>query len=267
MDALDKSVIIAAHPDDENLWFSSILSEVDRIIFCFLTVKSNPVWSEGRRKSLAEYPLENVNSLDLQESEVFWCVDWSHPIITEYGLKITGDQFSGATIYKQNFEALKNKLRKALQGFLNVFTHNPWGEYGHVEHVQVYRAVRAIQQELGFKLWFTNYASNKSINLLAMSFSRIGPHLGLLKTDKSLAKSIARIYKQNQCWTWYDDYEWCDMETFILDVENNDTKGPHDVVLPLNLIDVGVENGPVQKSRMDKLKQNIKRKIRTVPGL
>jgi len=246
MDVLEKSIIVAAHPDDENLWFSSILSKVDSIILCFLPVASKPAWTEGRRKSLADYPLENIACLELDESEAFRGVDWNHPVKTEYGLQITENELSD-TVYRNNFYLLVTRLRETLRGYRNVFTHNPWGEYGHVEHVQIYRAVKILQSELQFRLWYTGYVSNKSAFLMASEYSTMGPNLGMMQIDKVLAESIAGLYKRNGCWTWYDDYEWCDHETFILDIDNAEQKGRKGSVLSLNMIDVGVR--PVMKNK------------------
>ena len=235
MDFLEKSVLVAAHPDDENLWFSSILSKVDKVVLCFLPVDSEPVWTEGRRKSLSIHPLQNICCLELQESEVFWGVDWRRPVKMDYGLKIT-DRHLSDKIYRQNFDTLKERLREQLQGYRNVFTHNPWGEYGHVEHVQVYLAVKAIQQEMQFNLWFSTYASNKSIYLMANTLFDIRPHSVTLNTNKALAESIACIYKSNNCWTWYDDYEWCDSETFVKDTDAPSKNRRYGSLLPINLI-------------------------------
>jgi LmbE family N-acetylglucosaminyl deacetylase len=261
MNVLEKSIIVAAHPDDENLWFSSILSKVDSIILCFLPVASRPAWTEGRRKSLAEYPLENIICLELEESEVFRGADWNHPVKTEYGLEIAENEHPD-TVYRNNFCLLVTRLRETLRGCKNVFTHNPWGEYGHVEHVQVYRAVKFLQSELQFRLWYTSYASNKSAFLMARECSTMGPNLGLMKTDKALAESIAGLYKRNECWTWYTDYEWCDHETFVLDIDHAEQRGLKGSVLSLNMIDVGV--GPVvkNKTRQQSLRLRIKRKMR-----
>lgn len=261
MDNLEKSIIVAAHPDDENLWFSSILSKVDWIVFCYLTVESKSTWTEGRAKSLLEYPQRNIICLELTESEVFWGVDWSHPIRTEYGLKITAKQFSD-TVYRMNFEVLKNRLRETLRGYQNVFTHNPWGEYGHVEHVQVYCAVKSLQEEMGFKLWFTNYVSNKSLTLMSIEYPQIGPYTHTRKTNKQLAISIAEIYKRNKCWTWYDDYEWCEEETFIKAIDANDGKGRYGSLFPVNVINVRVEQPYSPPSGLHGWQLRVRRKLR-----
>ena len=261
MNVLEKSIIVAAHPDDENLWFSSILSKVDSIILCFSPVASKPAWTEGRRKSLADYPLGNITCLDLEESEVFWGADWNHPVKTEYGLEISEKEFPD-TVYKNNFHLLVNQLRGKLRGCQNVFTHNPWGEYGHVEHVQVYRAVKLLQPDLQFRLWYTGYVSNKSALLMTSEYPTMGPNLGMMKTDKALAQSIAGLYKRNECWTWYENYEWCDYETFVLDIDRAEQKGRQGSVLSLNMIDVGVRPVIKNKARQQSLSLRIKKKTR-----
>ena len=43
--------------------------------------------------------------------------------------------------YINNFDILVKKLTFELKDFKNVFTHNPWGEYGHEEHIQVFKAI------------------------------------------------------------------------------------------------------------------------------
>jgi len=67
---IEKSILVVAHPDDEVLWFSSILERVDRVVFCYLDCESIPLCSEGRRKSLSEYPMKNILCSNLPESGV-----------------------------------------------------------------------------------------------------------------------------------------------------------------------------------------------------
>lgn len=247
MEMLDNSIVVAAHPDDENLWFSSILSGVDRIILCFLSVASMPKWTEGRKRSIASYPLPKVTCLELPESEVFWGVDWSRPEFTGYGLRVTQTNLTDA-IYRNNFARLKQQLRDHLRGCENVFTHNPWGEYGHVEHVQVYRAVKDLQEELGFRLWFTGYTSNKTALIMSAVLAEGGYRAVMLPTDKPLAEQIAELYKNNDCWTWYDDYAWCDSDVFITEEEPSRQLGKFGSVIPVNFIRIEPTPGPGTES-------------------
>ena len=217
MEDLEDSAIVVAHPDDENLWFSSLLARVGQILVCYRDVAASPTLTAGRRESLAAYPLSHINCLGLCESDIFWGVDWSRAEETDYGLRINDRRLSDRD-YIANFSRLKAQLVVRLLGRKHVFTHNPWGEYGHPEHVQVYRAVRAVQSELGFTLWYNSYASNKSAGLMARVLASGEHETFTLPTDKRLAGRIADHYKQHQCWTWYPDYAWPETESFIRDL-------------------------------------------------
>lgn len=239
----EDSAIVAAHPDDEVLWFSSVLAEVDQVILCYIGADAQPAWSSGRRKSITDYPLPNVSALDLRESGAFLAVDWRNVTETEYGLAITEGGLSDAR-YRENYERLLDKLGNSLTGMKNVFTHNPWGEYGHVEHVQVYRAVRTLQSKLGFNLWFSTYFSKETMSLMDRSRVLLEGDKITLSTNKTLARRIADLYKANNCWTWYDDYEWCDAETFVLQPTADLDARRLGAVCPLNFISVQMPAGP-----------------------
>ncbi len=53
----------------------------------------------------------------------------------------------------RNFHRLRDMLRPELEGLDAVVTHNPWGEYGHEEHIQVFRVISAQAEEMGFRVW------------------------------------------------------------------------------------------------------------------
>ncbi len=234
---LEKSIIVAAHPDDEVLWFSSILDKVDEIIFCYSDVKSKPQWTVGRKQSLAEYPLKNITCLGMNESEVFNDANFYSPVITKYGIAISQKGISDKK-YIENYYKLKEDLGKKLIGCQNVFTHNPWGEYGNEEHIQIYRVVKELQEEMKFNLWFSNYCSNKSFNLMTKYISVFDSEYVTLKTNKILSGNIKKLYEKNECWTWYDDWEWLNEETFIKDTIFHEAIKKYGHMLPINLINV-----------------------------
>jgi LmbE family N-acetylglucosaminyl deacetylase len=214
---LDSSVIVAAHPDDEALWFSSIIERVDAIVICFLDVESRPEWSAGRRASLDEYPYANAGCLGVTESEVFNGADWDAPTATDYGLRIADRGRGSVDRYRKNFSELKALLKDRLAGYANVYTHNPWGEYGHEEHVQVYRAVRDLRETLSFDLWYSSYFSNKSAGLMASCLARSPLTRQRRPTDAAAGTRLMELYRRHGCWTWYADYRWPESECFILD--------------------------------------------------
>ena len=234
------AALVVAHPDDEVLWFSSVLRQVERLVICFLGVASRPDWARGRRKSIDDYPLQSMQCLGLDEAEVFYGVDWSSPVETDYGLRISKPGMSDST-YRHNFDLLQEKLGDTLSGYRRVITHNPWGEYGHVEHVQVYRAIKSLQPRLGFELWFPNYCSKKSATLMTRVLPRLNNEFITLPIDLDLAQSIAHLYQGHDCWTWYDDYEWGEQETFIQDIDDTAATARIGATFPLQFVNVGDE--------------------------
>jgi len=137
---LEHSAIVVAHPDDEVLWFCSVLHEVDHVLFCYEALPGHPELSRARSRLAAEYPLENVTRLLFDESDAFNCADWENPVLTRYGLEVH-EPASSLSRYAELFPELVRRLTVELAPFRTILTHNPWGEYGHEEHVQVHRAV------------------------------------------------------------------------------------------------------------------------------
>lgn len=212
------TTLVMAHPDDEALWASSILSRMARIVLCFEAVSSHPAWGEGRRRSLAAFPLPNVASLGFQESEVFDSAAWPEPTETGYGLAVRRGPrsmpgFSEAR-YREAHGHLVAALRPLLAGSPCVITHNPWGEYGHEEHVQVFRAVADLQREMRFTLWVSGYVSNKSYPLMLRHLPRLDCGAAPCLTDPELSARLQALYTRNGCWTWFDDHAWPPRESF-----------------------------------------------------
>ena len=214
----DRTLLVMAHPDDEALWASSILSRMARIVLCFEAVSSHPAWGEGRRRSLAAFPLPNVTSLGLQESEVFNSAAWPNPVETDYGLAVRRTRRSmpgfSETRYRETHGQLVAALRPLLARSPSVITHNPWGEYGHEDHVQVFRAVAALQRELAFTLWVSGYVSNKSYSLMLRHLPRLDCGAIPYPTDPELGARLQALYTQNGCWTWFEDHTWPARESF-----------------------------------------------------
>jgi LmbE family N-acetylglucosaminyl deacetylase len=243
-DMFHDAALVVAHPDDEALWFSSILERMNEIIICFMDVVSRADWSEGRRRSIASYPIENATFLGLQESEVFYGADWLAPVLTHYGLEVSkkNNSFPGfsAKRYRKNYEEIREQLSMRLRSRRNVFTHNPWGDYGHEEHVQVFRAIQDLQQEFGFNLWFSNYCSSKSYNLMLRYVYGFDSSYVTVETDQELGKSLMQLYQRNNCWTWYEDYSWFTHECFMLFNRGEVSARSPGHIFPLNFIKVGI---------------------------
>ena len=229
------AVIVMAHPDDEILWASSILAHARKIILCYDEAPNSPEITAGRRTLLNDFPLKTAISLGITDSSSYQTTNWRRPVETPYGL-LCG---RNAETYERNFHLLTEALEKHLEEGDVVVTHNPWGEYGHEEHVQVFRAVAHVQKKRPFRLFVTNYVSDRALYFMEKNARRLGAPSAPLPTDKALGDTFKRHYQVHNCWTWEDDYEWPDHECFyevtapeapLRDNERTMASGPVNVI-------------------------------------
>ncbi len=259
----EDSVLIVAHPDDDVLWLSSVIDKVGSIIFCFNNDPSDPEIGRARMKTINAYPLQNVSSLGLTEPPSWDKANWIHPEATAYGIKLERCRDSELR-YRETFKKLQLILRTRLVNIKNVFTHNPWGEYGHEDHVLVYRVLKALQAELHYDLWFSNYCSNRSVNFMNHYISGFRSDYECLPVNAALAAEIAEIYKKNGCWTWYEDYQWFEQECFMMESPGNIQLEPmsYGRNFPVNYIKIHIEPQMPKSHRLVEFASKLKRKLK-----
>jgi LmbE family N-acetylglucosaminyl deacetylase len=143
-------------------------------------------------------------------------IDWSRPEPDEYGVCLNAPQATSARRerYRQSFHALRAALATQLRGALTVFTHNPWGEYGHPDHVQLARVVESLRPELGFRQLYSGYIAHRTMPLAAPLLPRLGRWFEL-PTRPDLVEPIAALYREHGCWTWPTDYRRFSSESFL----------------------------------------------------
>ena len=205
-----KYTIIIAHPDDEVIFFSSILKSASKIIICFNKSQDNTV-SLGRETIRKKKLLKKTFFLNLDESDVFNRANWQFPENAPEGLIVSNNR----TEYKKNFLNLKKKLSTILTKGNTIYTHNPWGEYGHEEHVQVFKAIKYFEKKLKLTIFVNNYVSNKSYNLMKMQKHLLSNIRQSKIIDKMFTNRLKNLYISNSCWTFDDFYKWPKNEIFF----------------------------------------------------
>ncbi len=212
-DQFANSALIVAHADDEILFFSSIIDKVDTVIVCFMGNPRVPERRSARMRVLDEYPLNNISTLDIGTSGASRFVNWDEPAESDVGLEIRNA--AARESYSKTYDAILNRLRDILGGYETVYTHNPWGEYGHADHVQVHRAVDSLAGELEFRLLFSNYISPRSMNLALPYIGRTGyPEPVSRPTNTILAHQVRDLYIRENCWTVPENFSWPGFESF-----------------------------------------------------
>lgn len=227
MENFEKGILIVAHPDDECLFATSILNNISTLVICFNDIPKEDDISLKRIKLIESYPLKDLKviSLNLKQSEKsFFPINW---------LRIN-DKFSGIgggyikTSYDNNYYKIINKLRKIIPNSSLIISHNPWGEYGHAEHCQVFKASFEIAKETNSRLFVDGYFSN-----LSMFYAKRKLHLlksinSVIQTNMKLYKLLKNHYLKFDCWTWYENYKLPKNEIFF---EIDLTKNPCSISL------------------------------------
>ena len=212
--------MIFAHPDDEVLWASSILKFSQQCIICFSESPGHQSISKGREEAFKNFPIKKVTNLKLQEIGRIGAINWRNPKLNE-----DGNYWEKHCLeYDAGFRMLYLNLKKVLSKGDVVITHNPWGEYGHEEHILVFNVVEKLSKEVGFKVFVTGYVSNRSIYLMHKTKQAILRKPLTYKIDKNLINLLVPHYKQYEIWTWWDNYKWPNYESFFALSERYDVE-------------------------------------------
>lgn len=245
MSFLKNGVLVVAHPDDEILFFSSIMDEISTLIICFSKVPNDLNISHGRKKAIAQFPLKNVNliCLDINESKPKNPpLNWINIKESEFGVRGGYDGNS----YKQNYILMKKKLNNFIHPNNEVITHNPWGEYGNAEHIQIFKVIFDIAKEKKIKMFVNGYFSNLTISYSKRKQYLLNPSGYYLRTNKNYFYLLRQHYLLNSCWTWSKKYKPPSIECFYkVDLSNDfksnlksDFESNLNISYPLNYIEL-----------------------------
>lgn len=212
----ENATVIVAHPDDEVLWFNSVLTKGATTIVAFQDFAERPGLGTRRAAAMAALPYPTT-CLGLPEAGTFRAVDWAAPQLTQDGLRAdapdTPPQIQAA--YSRNYHSLLTALDTHLTPASVVFTHNPWGEYGHPDHVQLYRALELLHARIGFSMWVSAYVAARTKRLARRYAMRRDAKVLHGQPDPDLGKAAMQVFKDHDCWTWRDDWNWAKTECFL----------------------------------------------------
>jgi hypothetical protein len=257
---IQNAVMVVAHPDDEILWFSSILHQCKSVLVCFgPSATSKESWDGGRAALMEMYPLAKVRFLKLRQSDAFLAANWNKPKEADSGMQLR----RRSSLYEKNAEKLLRILKVELNHESLVFTHNPWGEYGNEEHVQVFRVLSELKEELGFDLFVTSYVSEKSAKLMSRHAHTLEGNPLACQTNRMVAHKLKNLYLENNCWTWMADYEWPEYESFYRVMQPNERiELRSSASLPLNYITYNFNRSPIRKIASKTLPTSVKSHIK-----
>ena len=142
--------------------------------------------------------------------------NWSNPSETKYGI----DGYVNRIDYVRNYKLLYSKLFKILNKDVLVVTHNPWGEYGHPEHIQVNRVIYELSKIKNFEFFVTGFVSTSTLIYARYFINRLSNDHIKYKTNPELYNTIKKIYEKYNCWTWFQEPMQNKYELFYKQINN-----------------------------------------------
>ncbi|HVH80772.1 MAG TPA: hypothetical protein VM782_15355 [Stellaceae bacterium] len=207
---LKRAAIVVAHPDDEVLWFGSLLPRVARVVLCYGMQASGTLRPE-RGRVIHHYPRGGIEFFDLVQPGSYRKAIWPNATLGPFGMALREPN----PAHEQSFHEIVGRLRVALDDVTTVFTHNPWGEYGHEEHTLVHAAVNALKQERKFDLFVSPYVGREMLGLFAQVVAGGVSDVVQFDLDQTLVRAAADLYRGHGAWTWFDTWKWPRAESFF----------------------------------------------------
>jgi hypothetical protein len=171
--------MLIAHPDDEVIFGWPVLQRAKKIVCCSSDENNlERQWCKDRKLALKE--ICGMLGIELV------CFDYN----SEFYRLPTRDG-SLLELQKQVVGALPDET---------IFTHNAWGEYGHLDHILVHQIARSSHRIL--------FTTDMSINAGWMNIDspiNFGNKVQDCDIDLDLYNRCKAIYDKYGCWTWSKD--------------------------------------------------------------
>ena len=202
---IEDAVLVVAHPDDEILfgWPVFFNEEYEKhLIICSSDYyNENRKWCKYRKNSLKKVcELENVSHTCLDYNSSFYLTQTRRPPGIPSGEP--GDSFSP---FRAMCDDIVQNLTNRVDDYDYIFTHNPYGEYGHMDHKLLFELIlKNTNKPLLFtdivmsSNWSEGYPKrNKKIEELFYKNKKEDFLIDWEKYNK-----YKKIYEEDGVWTW-----------------------------------------------------------------
>lgn len=192
LDTSANKLMIVAHPDDEVMWAFSELINDDYLVIC-ITCGSN-----YKRVNEFQKVMKYTND---------------EYIMLNYPDKENGERSN----WNNNFKDIRRDLTRIIEykDWNIIVTHNPKGEYGHIQHIITSNIVTSISNKDNL-VYFGKYykKNNLNNNLIKINSNLLDKKKyvinNIYKTQKRVLDSMSHMYPYENLLSykeWNDEYE------------------------------------------------------------
>lgn len=178
---LEATALVLAHPDDEVIFGWPLLRQAKHLLICSSDF-NNPKRMFGTRRRDAVQAVCDKNGVNLV------CLDYP-------------SEFYKLNERNGELEAFCQDILDHLPDANVIFTHNPEGEYGHMDHKLVHDIVAHSGRTMQWSDMFVKTTWVPWDGLSEQSF-RDTLRVGEYKIDMDWYVEMQIEYARKRCWTW-----------------------------------------------------------------
>jgi len=184
-----KILLLFSHPDDEIICGWPVLQdkEVEKQVFICSNDADNPEreWCKHRVEALTEL----MNQLEIP----FVCLNYNSGF---YRLETRGETLSRA------LRTMMDEINAF--DYDVIFTHNPIGEYGHIDHILVHQLAMTFGKPVVVSDIFIpmNWVPYQSFPEGYQRVCSRGVSLGICDNDLEFYSRCEQVYRKHNVWTW-----------------------------------------------------------------
>ena len=202
--------MVLAHPDDEILFGWPVFFDKNyhkKIIMCSTDANNKDRSWCSHRKNVMNAICENekveVEFIDNDSS--FYKTQTRRP--KSAPIDETGDRMSP---YRLMCEEIVDRVKSQENDFDYIFTHNPFGEYGHKDHLLLFDLMLKntakpilITDIVHRSNWsfYDKKSMESSSRINKLFYGKVFHENCIIDNDKF--NFYKNVYQQNNCWTWW----------------------------------------------------------------